>query len=250
MRARTLRWGFVVATMVVGGCGGSKSSSTSTAVSTAASTAAASATSTAASTATSTGASTTTSSSAPVSGQPGVWPTASESAPFDDPALAAKAFAVGFVGFTDPVVGPFTQGDSRSGEVEVRPKADGPVTTVFVRQLNADTTWSVIGAGTADINLTQPAAFNEVSTPLHLVGTSTAFEGTVQVSIRDRSGGAPLATGFVTGGSMGTMGPFESTLAFTRPATKDGAVILYTVSMADGRVSAASVVGLRFTGVA
>ena len=67
-----------------------------------------------------------------------VWPAPSSGRRFTDPVEAATTFATEFVGFTDPVVGEFLQGDSRSGEVEVRPRADGPVTTVFVRLLGTD----------------------------------------------------------------------------------------------------------------
>ena len=68
--------------------------------------------------------------------QMSVWPLADSSVTYDDPIDAATEFATELVGFTDPVVGEFQQGDSRSGEVEVRPSADGPVTTVMVRQLD------------------------------------------------------------------------------------------------------------------
>jgi nucleoid-associated protein YgaU len=70
---------------------------------------------------------------------------------------AATGFATELVGFTDPVVGEFQQGDARSGEVEVRAAADGPVTTVLVRQVGSDDTWSVLGAATAQIVPTTPA---------------------------------------------------------------------------------------------
>jgi len=179
--------------------------------------------------------------------QPAVWPPDAGSVSYDDPVAAATAFATEFVGFTDPVVSEFQGGDSKSGEVEVRAKAGGPVTTVFLRQIGTDTTWSVIGAATDNIQLSEPALFAKIATPVQLRGMSTAFEGTVQVAVRDRSGGSPLGEGFVTGGSQGTLGPFDSTLAFSTPATTEGAIVLYTVSAEDGRVSEAAVLSIGFS---
>ncbi len=175
-----------------------------------------------------------------------LWPLPSGSVTYDDPVAAATGFATELVGFTDPVVGEFQQGDSRSGEVEIRPTEDGPVTTVMVRQVGSDDTWSVIAAATANIVVTQPDAAATVTSPLELKGTATAFEGTVQVTVRDDTDSAPLLEGFVTGGSMGEMGPFEGNLDFTRPASDAGSVILYTTSMEDGRVWEAAVFPVEF----
>ena len=74
----------------------------------------------------------------------GVAPGPHTSQRFDDPVAAARSFAVDFVGMTDPVVGEFQPGDSRSGEVPVRGFADGAPSAVLVRQLEDDT-WFVIG---------------------------------------------------------------------------------------------------------
>ena len=114
--------------------------------------------------------------------------------------------------------GEFQQGDSRSGEVPVRAASNGPVTTVLVRQLGDDGSWSVLGAIDRRRSVpTTPAAGATVTSPAQLAGTSTAFEGTVQVAVHGRVAGDPLGTGFVTGGSMGDMGPFESTVEFSAP---------------------------------
>ena len=78
-----------------------------------------------------------------------VWPFVDSDTRYTDPVEAARGFATEFVGFKEPTVGPFQQGDSRSGEVEVRTKISTP-TTVFVR-LMSDDTWWVLGSATADI---------------------------------------------------------------------------------------------------
>jgi len=175
-----------------------------------------------------------------------VWPLTGSSVTYDDPVDAATGFATELVGFTDPIVGEFRQGDTRSGEVEVRASADGPVTTVMVRQLSGDDTWSVLAAATAAIVPTQPEAGATVTSPLELRGTSTGFEGTVQVSLLDGTDPEPLVEGFVTGGSMGEMGSFENSVEFSEPTSATGTVVMYSVSMEDGSVWEATVLPVRF----
>jgi hypothetical protein len=173
-----------------------------------------------------------------------VWPTAESDIRYDDPVEAASGFAT-FVGFLDPLVGEFMQGDSRSGEVEIRPTASGPVTTVFVRQLE-DGTWWALGSATASIRLDTPGAGDTISTPIRLAGAANAFEGHVAVTILQDSSATPVATGYVTG-AMGEMGPFDSTIAFSRPPTgRYGAIVMTTTSMEDGRLWEAGVVRIRF----
>lgn len=174
-----------------------------------------------------------------------VWPRSDTAQRFEDPVAAARSFAVDFVGFTDPILGEFRQGDSRSGEVEVRPRADGPVTTVLVRQLGDDGSWWVLGSATANIEVTEPAALAAIGDPVTLKGKANAFEGTVNVDIRADGRDEPLAKGFVTG-RMGEMGPFDSTLAFPSPHDGYGAVVFRTLSAQDGSVWEAAVVRVKF----
>ncbi len=173
-----------------------------------------------------------------------VYPTAGSSVRFDSPTDAARGFAVDFVGFVDPVVGEFQQGDSQSGEVEIRPSTSGPVTTVLVRRLGES--WWVLGAATANIELHDPAALAGISSPVRLRGVSTAFEANVSVEIREDGARRPLGDGFVMGGSMGEKGPFDGTVTFAEPAASMGAIVLYTTSMEDGRLWEAGVVRVRF----
>ena len=174
-----------------------------------------------------------------------VWPPTDSPIRYTDPVAAAQAFATGYVGFVDPVVGPFRQGDSRSGEVDVRPSASGPATIVLVRQLSSDTSWSVIGATTANIRVDGPAALTEIASPVALKGTSSAFEGTVQTEIRQDGMTEPLGKGFVTGGS-GEMGPFSGSVGFSHPTARAGALLLYTVSTENGHIWEAGVLRIRF----
>lgn len=178
--------------------------------------------------------------------QGAVWPPEGGSVTYTDPVQAAVGFATDFVGFIDPLVGEFQAGDARSGEVGIRATATGPITTVLLRQLEEDGSWSVLGAVTDSISPTAPEKDAILKSPVTLRGSSTAFEGTVDVAVRSVNNDKPLATGYVTGGSMGEMGPFESTLEFADSATDQGAVVFSTSSMEDGRLTEATVVAVRF----
>lgn len=220
----------VTAALVLAGCGGDDEGATPT---------------TARPTTTSTVAPTTSTTTA-VDTSTAVWPWASSTTRYTDPVAAAKGYAVDFVGFRDPIVGEFMQGDSRSGEVEVRAKAAGPATTVFVRQLGADDTWWVLGSATGNIELTVPDTGAIVTSPLQLAGRARAFEGTVQVEVREDGRRQPIGSGVVTGSGDGTLGPFEGSVTFTAPAARDGALVLLTTSAEDGRVWEAGAIRLHF----
>lgn len=186
----------------------------------------------------------TTAREAPAGHETAVWPHAVSEVRYATPTAAARGFATGLVGFRDPVVGPFQAGDANSGEVEVRPQDDGPVTTVLVRRL-ADGTWWVLGAATADVRLTSPGAGDTVADPLAITGEALAFEGHVTVRLLQDGRIAPLATTFVTGGGD-VARPFTGTVDFPAPDSRYGALVLTTESAQDGRVWTASVLRVRF----
>jgi len=184
---------------------------------------------------------------APVDTSVAAWPQVGSTLRYDNPVAAARGFAVNFLGFINPVVGPFQAGDTRSGEIEVRAKATGPATTMFVRQLDVDNSWWVLGAATDNIRVTEPSALDTISSPVHLTGTSTAFEATVSVLIYGDGDMTPLARRFVMGGSNGEFGPFDALFEFSSPgAATAGTVVLFTESMEDGRMWEASVIRVRF----
>ncbi|MFN8034627.1 MAG: Gmad2 immunoglobulin-like domain-containing protein [Acidimicrobiia bacterium] len=246
MRARPWR-AWIAATVVAGsvaGCGGGGKQHPATSTTRAAST-------TAHGTSTSSAPTTAPASTTrPADAQPAtaVWPFASGDVRFRDPVTAARSFATTYLGFTSPTLGPFAQGDSRSGEVDVRPTPSGPVTTVFVRQLTRDDTWWVLGAANAHLDLQSPPALAAVSSPVTLSGRSTAFEATVNVEIRQDGTLEPLQADIVMGGSMGEMAPFSKSIAFPAPVADAGAVVLRTLSARDGTTEEASVVRVRFAG--
>ena len=174
-----------------------------------------------------------------------VWPTAASTTRYRTPETAAQGFATDYLHMTNPVISGFQQGDARSGEVPVQPNPTGPVTTVLVRQLGSDNSWWVLGAGTASINLSAPVWNARITSPVTLTGTSEAYEGTVQTQVRQDDTTKPLGEGYVTGGST-SMGPFSGSLAFTKPTTKYGAVVLYMTSGENGGVMEASVIRVEF----
>jgi hypothetical protein len=177
---------------------------------------------------------------------PAIWPWAGSALRFRDPLGAARSFATAYLHMTDPVAGAFQPGDSRSGEVPIRPSTTGPVTTVAVRRLGNDGSWWVLGAATDNIRLTEPAALATIASPVAVRGTSTAFEATVNLEVRQDGNPAPLTKTFVMGGANGQMGPFTAAIDFRRPTSRAGGIVLYTVSPADGRIVEATAIRVGF----
>ena len=200
------------------------------------------------STTTAAGASTTASSTTvpgPSGTSAALWPFPGQPA-FASPREAASTFAIELLRFEQPTVGEFEAGDSRSGEVPIRPGPDVPVvTTVFVRQLAGDDGWSVIGAAAEGIELDAPAAMAEVSSPVELRGRALAFEGHVSVEVRQDGGLGPIGSGFVTGGGD-VLRPFSGSVAFETPGAPFGALVLFTTSAEDGRVWQAMAIRIAF----
>lgn len=174
-----------------------------------------------------------------------IYPFAFTGATYPDPVPLARAFAVEYLGMSDPVVGEFQQGDSRSGEVGIRSRNDGPVTTVMLRQLEDDDWW-VIGAATANLQIESPEALTTIGSPVTVSGRSTAFEATINLEVREDARLEPIAEGVTNGGSMGEMGPFSTSLDLGETDADGGAVVVKTLSPEDGGVAEASVVRILF----
>lgn len=171
-----------------------------------------------------------------------VFPDPTTSQRFDSPKAVATAFATDLAGFSAPVVGEFQPGDSRSGEVEVRPFAAGAATVVLVRQLEDDT-WFVIGATTDSIRLTAPTAGATIATPQPLLGMAYAFEGVVNVQLYVDGTQAAIAETVVTGRGDGVLGDFAGELQFTNDTKADhGVLLLKSLGGKDGSTIAATVI--------
>lgn len=174
-----------------------------------------------------------------------MWPFPASTTRYATPAEAARSFATEFLGFDDPLVGDFRQGDSRSGEVPIRPRAQGPETTVLVRQVGPGDSWFVLGAATANIEVDEPGALAEISSPVPLRGRAHAFEGTVQVEVREDGQLGAIGESFVTGGGD-ELRPFQGTVEFRSPGAPRGAVVFLTRSAENGQVWEAAAVRVAF----
>ena len=177
-------------------------------------------------------------------GTSALWPLPGSAARYTSPTDAARSFAVDYLRFRAPLIDPFQAGDARSGEVPVRPSPRGPVTTIAVRQLGADAAWYVLGAMTENIELTSPALDDEISSPVRVAGRALAFEGHVQVEVREGSAGGAIGAGFVTGGGD-ELRPFEGNVPFESSGTPTGALVLFTQSAENGEVWEAMAIRVR-----
>lgn len=140
-----------------------------------------------------------------------------------------------------PVLGEFQSGDTRSGEVEARPSANGPITVILVRQLDADDSWFVIGAISAEIVLDQPQTLATIQSPVIVAGEVEAgLDGTLAVELRVHGQAQPLATATtpVTGE---TPEPFRFELAWAGEAEWAQLVVTAQAAEADGPTSAAAI---------
>ena len=175
-----------------------------------------------------------------------IWPFVSSTTRYAEPVRAAQEFATIYLGFLNPIVGSFQQGDSRSGEVPVRSTPTGPITTILVRRLTTTNSWWVLGASCADIQVTAPTTSEAISSPVTLRGRSTAYEAVVNVDFRQDGSLAPLKVTTVMGGSMGVMRPFTTSVSFPRSSTSQGALLFRTRSAKDEHVIEASVIRISY----
>ncbi len=175
-----------------------------------------------------------------------VWPLATTTVRYDTPEEAVQGFAEDFAGFTEPLIGEFMLGDSRSGEFEVRATADGPLTVVFVRQLGPDDSWWILGSVSDNItDITEPATLDSVTSPLVVSSGASAFEGQVRVILRADGTDELLVDSFVIGGSTGP-GPFTGTFTFDSPGEGYGALAFLINSPEDGRLTEVTTLRVRF----
>ncbi len=199
----------------------------------------------------------------------GIWPFSSQAevdaylasgdTAYADPVATATAFAERYVGIAKPVTfGPATEsgllrevkvgfGTMEGGGAVPDPQ---PTMSVFLGDVDGgdDGPWTVVRSDAYDIVVDRPAAEDPISSPAQLLGVALAFEGTVNVEVREDGmvAGQSLGEGFVTGGG-GPAAPFSGTIAFTAPTKPGGAVVFFERSSADGQgVLRATVVRVAF----
>ena len=174
-----------------------------------------------------------------------VFPAIDSSQRFDTPETVVRAFLTQYAGFTDPSVSEFREGDNRSGEFEVTRNGSGPVSTILVRQLDDDT-WGVIGAEHDGITPQKPETDDVVSSPVEVTGMGLAFEGTINVDVREQGRTESIGEGFVTAGGSPPGAPYADTIDFKAPATPTGAVMYREFSAEDGTASWVAITRVRF----
>lgn len=179
--------------------------------------------------------------------QPAIYPTPAMGVRYTDPVVAVRAFAE-LIGYADPVVSEFMQGDSLSGEVTLTSRPGSLETTVFVRDLAADGQWWVIGAATENIVVAMPEVGDVVTSPLEVRGGARAFEGTVLVRLHADDLTEPLVDGFVTGSGGPELGPFAETFDFEPVPGASGYLLFLSESPEDGSVLEFAAIRVRFTG--
>jgi spore germination protein GerM len=177
-----------------------------------------------------------------------------------DPVVTAREFMTRYVGMDNPVDFPSRTTAPDTVEVPMGPRyAEGrtPLPNpqarfgVIVRQLGAqDATgpWTVTEVVAFDITVTAPAPLSRITSPVRLTGQARAFEGTVNVQIREDGmlAGQSLGKGFVTGGGD-VKRAYSGDVAFRSPTKPAGAVVYTELSAADGQnIMQAAVVKVRF----
>ncbi|MEA2827050.1 MAG: hypothetical protein QOG43_1489 [Actinomycetota bacterium] len=209
---------------------------------------------------------------APVSAVfPGIWPFTSQAEmdgylagadrTFTSPVETAKAFGARYLGMASPAVfGSPTP--AAGGRVEVKlgfttgeggtPIVDPqPTMSVFLMSGGADGDqgpWTVVGASSPQIVVSQPVALDRVTSPVAVRGQAATFEGNVLVEVREDGmlAGANLGSGPVTGRGDGVLGPFSGDIAFKPPSKPAGAILFSEKSALDGQTVRATVVRVTF----
>jgi hypothetical protein len=200
----------------------------------------------------------------------GIWPFATKAEldayaagsdrTYRDPVATARDFAVKYVGMDNPVDFPARTTGPGMVEVPMGPRyREGRVPSpnpqasfgVIVRQLGAQDAngpWTVVEVVSQNITVTAPKPLEKIASPVRLTGQAHAFEGTVNVQIREDGmlAGQSLGRGFVTGGGD-RLRPYSGDIAFRPPTKPAGAVVYTEISMADGvGILRVAVVRVRF----
>jgi hypothetical protein len=164
-----------------------------------------------------------------------VWPAAD--IVFDTPDEAAADFVRAVFG-VEPVLGPFQEGDSRSGEIEVLPPLEasgGDVRSLLLlRQFGPNNGWFVTGASSGSASIDQPGVGDAVAAgSLQVIGRGTGFEATL-VARAFEAGDADddLDRQVVMAGNLGDTLPYATTLDLS--GARDGEIVVVLVSSGVG----------------
>jgi hypothetical protein len=186
-------------------------------------------------------------------------PAPTDTKPVADPvpgARAAKAAAVAFLrelGMRDPVAASYRKTGDATAEVGVHPRSgeDGRLldrVTTLVQLHRYRDGWVPTGAKAVNaIEVDEPLPFARILSPVTVSGLSTAYEGTVHVTVTEDRPGADrvLGKGFVTGGAA-ELAPFSGRIGFARPAGDAGWVIFSGDTGLDTGILSPTAVRVRF----
>jgi hypothetical protein len=182
---------------------------------------------------------------------PGIWPHTTEAEAAAamgtelDPLVLAEQFMEIYVGMPDAVPGVARGVGAGHVEVDVTPPFGGPPTTVTLRTLagtGSGRPWTVTAARTPEIVVDVPQPLSAVGPLAVVLGRGRAFEGHINVEIRqDPQLAPPLGEGFVTGGGAEIL-PFSGAIPFAPPSDDAGAVLFIDSSAEDGSPLRATVV--------
>ncbi len=179
---------------------------------------------------------------------------------FRDPVATAREFTTRYLGMDDPVSFAFRSTGAGAGEVpmgfrfgEGRTPVSSPqpTFTVVLGQLGAQPgsgPWAVVGVTSPNIVVSRPGARDKAASPVRVAGQAHAFEGTVNVEVREDGmlAGQSLGRGVVTGGGD-ALRPFSGDITFRSPTKPAGAIVFVERSAADGQgILRAAVVRVRF----
>lgn len=196
--------------------------------------------------------------SVPANVFPGIWPLASQAevdaytaageTKYSDPVETARAFADDYVGMDDPVTigSASTTKDAQEVKVGFRngeggtPLPDPKATmSVFLKGVGAGggAPFTVVSARSPEIVVSSPADFATITPPVRVAGAASAFEGNVEVEVREdgQVSGKALGVGNVSGSGDAQLGPFDNNIFFKVPTKPAGAVVLFERSAASGQ---------------
>ncbi|MGQ0433807.1 MAG: Gmad2 immunoglobulin-like domain-containing protein [Microthrixaceae bacterium] len=164
--------------------------------------------------------------------QPAIWP--APEVVFTTPEAAAEDFVSKVLG-VPPALGEFQQGDSRSGEIEVRSLGEGANATpvvrsvLLLRQLGPDDGWFILAAVNDHETITEPEPRSEVAAgSINVAGVGRGFEANVVVrAIVAGDASNQLDQVITQGGSTETSEPYSVTLDLSGAAP--GATVMLIV---------------------
>ena len=169
----------------------------------------------------------------PSGGATAIWPFASSNTTFATPELAARSFAVDYLGMTQARVGKTEPGYEYETNVEIFPNDQATVRTVVRVTNHLQAGFVVLGAAGDEIQVEQPTIMdNTLTSPLTVSGRSRAFEAQINVQLRPYGSTTPVAEGFTMGGGTEIL-PFSTTI--TPPSTDQPLVLVVFEGDASGQ---------------